>query len=102
MALSSLSSREDVLAAYADNAAYEENESLAQAKAFVTACRLLLSPRFSVKRARHGGGSGGEEVELDLTVIQQQLADARHYVATTAAAESGSSVIHPDFTDFRS
>lgn len=96
-----LSTRDEVLAAYANNAGYEENESLSQAKAFATACRLLLSPRFSVKRSAHGG-SNGEEVELDLTVIQKQLDDARAYVATNAAAESGTGVVHPDFTDFRS
>lgn len=100
MALSSLSTRADVLAAYADNSAYEENESVAEAKAFATACRLLLSPRFSVKRTSHGGGSG-EEVELDLNIIQKQLDDARQWVAANAPAANGTGVIHPDFTDFR-
>jgi hypothetical protein len=100
MALSSLSTRQEVLDAYADNSAYEENESVAQAKAFASACRLLLSPRFSVKRTVHG--SRGEEVELDLTVIQKQLDDARHWIAANAPAANGSGIIHPDFTDYRS
>lgn len=100
MPLSSSSTRAQVLAAYADNAAYEENGSLSQARTFVTACRLLLSPQHNVKRASHGG-RGAEEVELDLTLIRDELKAAQDWVNLTAGAQSGSSVVHPDFTNFR-
>ena len=40
--LSSSSTRADVEAAYADDASYAEDASVPNARAFVTACRLLI------------------------------------------------------------
>lgn len=90
-----------MLAAYADNASYEEDASVAKAKAFATACRSLLSPGRIVKRSA-AGGRGGNEVELMPELLQQQLEDARRWLAAElAAASGGSAVIHADFTGFR-
>lgn len=97
--LTSSSTRTQVLAAYADNASYEEDASIAKAKAFVTAVRLLLSPAMSVKRSAHGGR--GEEVELDLEVLRQELQDARWWLSTALAAQDNAGVVHADFTGFR-
>jgi hypothetical protein len=83
--------------AYFDNAGYEENESLTEAKAFVTACRKLLA--VPVTRSAQGGRDGNE-IEMDPEQIAKQLDEARRWVAATLAATSGS-VIHADFTDFR-
>ena len=41
-ALTSASTLTDVQNAYVDNASYAEDASIAKAKAFVTACRILL------------------------------------------------------------
>jgi hypothetical protein len=98
--LNANSTRAQVLAAYADNASYEEDGSVAKCRAFVTAVRLLLSPKHLVSRAAHGGRSG-EEVEIDLAILQQELQHAREWLAAAGAAEDGSSIIHADFSGFR-
>lgn len=100
MPLDSTSTTAEVYAAYADNASYEENDSLSEAKAFVSACRLLLSPLHSVKRSAAGGRSG-TEVELSQELLQKQLDQAREWVAQKQSAASHGGVIHADFTDFR-
>jgi hypothetical protein len=99
MPLSSASTTAQVLAAYADNASYEENDSLAEGRAFVSACRMLLSPAHSFKRSASGGGKGSE-VELSQDLLMQQLDQARRWVAAKQEASSGG-VTHADFTGFR-
>lgn len=100
MPLNSSSTTADVLAAYADNSGYEENESLSEALAFAQACRLLLSPNHSVKISAIKGQSGGSEIELDPGVYERQLAAARNFIAAKRAATSGG-VTHVDLTAFR-
>lgn len=90
----------DILAArtaYFTNAGYAENGSLAEAKLFATACRKLLA--VPLTRVAHGG-RGGNETELDPTIIERQLAAATQWIAAELAAASGA-VIHADFTGFR-
>lgn len=88
-----------MLAAYADNASYEENDSLSQAQAFASACRLLLSPQHSFKRSV-AGGRGGSEIELAPEILQGQLDAAREFVAAKIASQRGA-VTHVDFGSFR-
>jgi len=97
--LSSSSTTAQVLSAYADNASYEENDSLSQAKAFVSACRLLLSPAHSFKRSM-AGGRNGSEVELSQDLLMKQMDEARRWVAAKQAESSGG-VTHVDLTGFR-
>lgn len=99
MALTSANTTAEVLAAYADNASYEENDSLAQGKAFVSACRTLLSPQHSFKRSATGGGKGSE-IELSQDLLMQQLDQARRWVAAKQEAASGG-VTHVDMSAFR-
>lgn len=87
-------------AAYHDNLDYDLVESQAKARAFVAACRGLLSPDVTVKRSAHGG-RGGNEVELDQTLLRQQLLDAQRWLAQTVAASSGGSVVLADLSDIR-
>lgn len=95
--LDSSSSREQMLAAYYDNASYEEDASASKAAAFITACRFLL--RQDPKRSR----KGESEVELDPAVIRQELLDARFWLSAhdTSAAANRSRVMHPSFDNFR-
>lgn len=89
--LSSTSTRAQVLAAYADNASYEEDASVAKCKAFITACRFLLSPQHLVKQAGKGGG-GGEMVETDQVLIRDEMTTARAWLLsndTSASTNSG-------------
>ncbi len=96
--LNSSSTREQVLASYADNASYAEDDSIAKARAFITACRLLLSPKFSAKRAK---GSNSLEVEHDLAVYRNEKTDAEKFVAARSTSTATASVSHLSFGSFR-
>src|SRR5436190_9682618 len=99
MALTSANTTAEVLAAYANNASYEENDSLAEGKAFVSACRMLLSPQHSFKRSATGG-SKGSEIELSQDLLMQQMDEARRWISAKVAATSGA-VTHVDMSGFR-
>jgi hypothetical protein len=96
--LSSASTLAEIQAAYADNASYAEDASPAKARAFVTACRLLLVKL--PKRASHGAGRA-EEIELDLALIRGELADARKWLACYASAAAGGAAVSFDLSGFR-
>jgi len=96
--LDSTSTWAEVVAAYADNVGYDEDNSATKARAFVTACRLLLSPAMSSKRTVHGGRGGGEELELDLAEIRRQLEAAQNWITGNA---SGGGVRHLSVEEFR-
>jgi hypothetical protein len=97
--LDSQSSLDDVRAAYADNASYQEDGSAAKCRAFMTACRLLLL--HLPKRMAHGG-RGNEEIEMDLTVIQAEIREARQWLAVYGAAEAAARATFSSFENFRS
>lgn len=86
-------------AAYFDNAGYEENNSVSECQAFVTACRKLLA--VPVTRTANGARDGNE-LELQPDLIRLQQDDARRWLAAAIAATNNAGVIHADFTDFRS
>ena len=95
--LSSSSTLAQVKAAYADNASYDEDGSVSKAKAFVTACRILLLKMPSVAEQL-----GHARVEQEMSEIRRQLEAAQSYVATAAADAGGDGqVIHSDFGEFR-
>lgn len=94
--LSSSSTLDEIVASYADSASYAEDASAAKCRAFLTACRLLLVKRPS--RVRHGGG---EEIELDLALVANQLTEANRWLVANGGSEYGGGYIHPDMTDFR-
>jgi hypothetical protein len=96
--LTSTSTLAEIQAAYIDNASYLEDGSVAKARAFITACTILLLKL--PKRARHGGG--GEEIELDPESVRFKLKAAEQYVSVNAGASAGGAgVKHVDFTGFR-
>jgi len=103
--LTSSSSIDEIIASYADNASYEEDGSVTKARAFVTACRLLLLKL--PKSASVGGGDrgGGHEMELEPRLIKEELAAAQQWVALNASTASDGSTRHTtsysDFTNFR-
>ena len=92
----------DHIAAYEENADYDEVDSVAKAKAFRTACRRILAkqPTTTIK------GGGGAQVTMDTRLIAEQLAEVETWLARNPDTEAdalhgNSSVIHPDFTNFR-
>jgi len=96
--LSSSSTLTEIQAAYMDNASYAEDASTAKARAFVTACRLLLLklPKRSVS-----GGRGGTEIEIDPRVIQQELTAANQWLAHSRTSQTGGGITYADFDDYR-
>ena len=90
--ITSASTLADCEASYLDNAGYAENNSVAQAAAFVTACRALLL-KMPAKSAHGKGGS----VEFNLEMIQRQLTEARAWLAAVGSPD----VVHPSFGNFR-
>ena len=82
--LTSASTWDEVYDAYLDNASYLEDGSAAKARAFTTACRLLLL--LLPKRISKGGRVQGEEIELDIRVILDQIGEAKRFLTQTAVA----------------
>jgi hypothetical protein len=85
--LNSASTVAEIKASYADNASYHEDGSVPKAKAFITACRLLL---LKLPKRVNTGGSQGEEVELDPVRLSDQIKEARAFIGeASCAGESG-------------
>lgn len=93
--LSSSSTLAQVKAAYDDNASYAEDASVTKAKAFLTACRILL--RRLPARSKSGDGS---EVELDVALIRKELEEATSWLSQNDLS-GGGGVRFPDFADFK-
>ena len=79
--LSSLSSRDDVLAAMADNGSYAEDNDLVKANAFVTACTIWLT-RFAFAESKTGNGG----IVMPVSSIEKLRAEARQWIASQPAA----------------
>lgn len=107
MSLAANPTRNEVYLAYEANSGYDIENDTVKAKEFIRACRIMLSPRFSVKRSSHGlsRGGGGEEVELDQKLIERQLHDAVSWLqgndSTFATAGGGGYVLSEIDSDFR-
>ena len=95
--LTSASTYTEILAAYRTNASYEEDASVSKAKAFITACRFLLQ---MPSRVVHGGRGGGEEMEHDPAVVQEEMKQARRWQSSQPSA-GGGGAIYQDFRDMR-
>lgn len=89
--LSSSSTDAEVLAAYDDNASYEEDGSTSKAAAFITACRFLL-------RKPKRMAEDGAEIEYDRGLLRDELARAQAFYAANV---STGAAIHTDFSSFR-
>ena len=94
MALSSQNTYADAIAAYQDNASYEELVDVAKCRAFISACRFLLSFPNNVN------AGDGQSFTVDLARVQVELGQARIW-ATDHSRRSGSGSRTFDFRDFR-
>lgn len=94
--LDSTSTDADVIAAYDDAVSWYEDNSTTKAKALVTAGAMLLRRR--AKRTSFGG----EEIELDLDKIADEVNRARRFVnSRKTAAAGGAGVTYIDTSDLR-
>jgi hypothetical protein len=75
VSLDSRSTIDDVRAAYADNASYGEDGSVAKARAFVTACRLLIQMQPAA------ASKGGDSLSLDLRLLAEQMLEAQRFIS---------------------
>jgi len=95
--LNSASTRADTLAAYKDTASYAEDGDAGKARAFITACRLLLL--ILPKRAMHGGTAGGEQIDLNPELIAAQITEAKRWLIGNDT--STPQTTYSDFSNFR-
>jgi hypothetical protein len=84
--------------AFLENADYAEVADVSKAKAFQTACRrlIVLTPTRTAK-----GGRDGEEIELDVQVIQQQLLEVTRWLACNDSASLSGQTAVVSFEYFR-
>lgn len=92
--ISSTSTLAEVQASYDDNASYAEDGSVAKARAFETACRVLIG------RRPLSAGKDGENISLPIPQIQEELRRVRTWLA--AAGGGVSRVKHADLRGYRS
>lgn len=96
--LSSSSTIAQIKASYDDNASYEEDASVSKAKAFITACRLLIR-QTPTELAKASG-----RVQIDVKLIQEEMNEARDFVSSYDTSDSSGAdtrVRHADFRNFR-
>lgn len=96
-ALSSTSTIAQITASYADNASYEEDGSVSKARAFVTACRLLI---LKLPTKMMHGKAG--EIDLDPSLIRGELQAAQRWLASQPDSAAGADAVRfLDFSTFR-
>jgi alpha-D-ribose 1-methylphosphonate 5-triphosphate synthase subunit PhnL len=97
--LSSSSSLAQVEAAHADNASYAEDNSVAKARAFITACRILL-----LKYPKRTG-TPQAELETSIDLVQKEKKAAEDWVAAhdtgPASTTAGPRVTRVSFENTR-
>lgn len=97
MAVDSTSTIAQIVAAIADNASYQENDSLTEAKAFVSAARLYI---FKVPKRQKNRSS---ETELDVKELRAEMKTAQDWIRVKGGDTSHKRrIVHPSFDGFRS
>ena len=95
--LSSASTLAQIEAAYKDNACYEEDASVAKAKIFVTACRLLIRTPSQISKTTSG-------MTFPAELLRKELLAAQAFIAThdtTGPTTTSAAVRGYDFADLR-
>lgn len=95
--LNSSSTDAEVAASYDDNASYAEDNSVSKARAFITACRLLL------RRRPSSLSQSGRSVAFDAGLIRKEMDEAKDWLSDHSDDEqdAGPRVTGVDFRDFR-
>ena len=93
--LTSSSTLAEVEAAYDDNASYAEDGSVAKAKAFVTACRILL------RRYPAEAGTRESHVRLSPEELRRSVAEAQAWLRANDMTTSAGRVTRVSFENSR-
>ena len=105
MPLGAASTLTQVQNSYDDNASYEEEGDAVKARAFITACRILL--RRLPQQIEDSSGQRRQSLQRDLQRIQAELDAARQWLATNggavtpSGAGSGAGALYASIEDFR-
>jgi hypothetical protein len=93
--ISSASTLDQIKNSYLDNGSYQEDSDVGKARAFCTACRLLLLmlPQSTRK--------GDSELTLSIESIRSELKLAKQWLATANAAAAGGGIRYADFSNLR-
>jgi len=87
--LSSSSTLAEIRASYADNASYEEEGSVEKARAFLTACKLLVARLYTIEAA------DGAQVQREVRLIAEQESAARKWLQQVGGAVVPTSTTSP-------
>ena len=98
MPLDGNSTLADIRKAYADNSAYEINDSIDQALLFVQACRLLID---QTDTSTSNSNAGTETLSISTIKFNEQIKSAQEWIARKNAEQSTSRVRHASFKRFR-
>lgn len=97
--LTSSSTLAEIQASYIDNASYAEDGSVAKAKAFITACRVLLLKMPKSSNSREAGATYNSDL------ILKEMEAAQAWVAANDSSPTntsgGPSVSRLSFENFR-
>jgi hypothetical protein len=96
--INSTSTRQQVLAAMADNASYAEDNSVAKANAFVTACNVWISVW-----AFTNTKTGSSELQMPVAMIERRILAAQKWLAGQGQPMSkvGGNVVRVGVSNFR-
>ncbi len=99
MPIDSSSTLQEVKNSYADNASYEEDGSATKARAFITACRILLM------RMPKEAGTRESNTTFNPELIQKEMDRARDWLVgnpdATQSDRIGPRVTKASFENFR-
>lgn len=102
MALTSDSTTAECWAQYDDNVSYDLNGSVAQAKLFIEACRILLR---RVPDEMYHGGQGADSYKNSPSKLQKALDEAlawwRANDTSANTSAGGGGAVFFDFAEFR-
>ena len=85
----------EVRKAYDDNASYFEDDSVSKARAFVTACSILIRREYNTMN--RGPNSMGKNVDL----LKQERKDAVAFIRERDSSYRGPNVIQATFRNSR-
>lgn len=96
MALTSSSTLTQIIAAVVDNASYEEDDDITKAKAFVTACRILIFKLPAEQSNRVA------TTKFSIADLRKMKSEADAWLEKKGSGTSYSNkIVHPSFADFR-
>ncbi len=94
--LNSSSTLAEIEAAYADNASYCEDASVSKARAFITACRLLL-----LNLPAKAAFGKAESVEIETRLLAEQITEAKQWLIGRDTTNSAPRMTLASLENFR-